>query len=199
MKKIAILIFIIITTLAISASALLVEVDADDFAAGNDISTATDNMVVSAHISSEIELQPVYAIASAQIDGLLGSNVLGWENTADGELWPTGYWLRADFAIHLSFAAITIVAPYSGDVMLSAFSSSGGQLDYYMATSINPNTLKRMTVSSGAIDIAYIIVEARTHEKPIAIDALEVNFAPEPATIIFLGMGCLFIKKLRRP
>ena len=108
------------------ASASLYIIEADEFDSGTNISNIVDDITLSVKVPHQPWRDPVHTVASTQLGGKLGSYVFGH---AGDELWPNGYWLRADFAQYANYASIRVQGIIPGDVMVVALDSGGTELD----------------------------------------------------------------------
>jgi hypothetical protein len=186
--------------LAFPCSAAIIAIDADMFAEGADISAGFDGITLSSVGGYPGLDGRVYAFG----DGLAstGTKVFG-NNLSFQRQWyadlTNGFALRADFLKLADSVSIDIIGDdYSGmDVgVLYAYNAADVLLDTIVTAQLGYGQVFNAQISRPAFDIAYIISGGWSQsEDTVHLDNLRVNCLPEPATVLLLGLGGIFISR----
>lgn len=185
--------------------AVVITIEADDFAAGTTISNAYDYITLSASDGSDI-----YSVPSTNIAGELGDNVLGF---GLNENWPFGPYNDYDYfgeylIIEIDGFATSISANYAATsdkiinhcVMMLGFDSEGTQFAIDVGPHIDwrddgAGVFIQTTIDRPFTQIAIGMIEGWA----VSIDNIVIEYTsiPEPTTIILLGLGAIVAFKLR--
>ncbi|MCK4293155.1 MAG: hypothetical protein KAY65_08145 [Planctomycetes bacterium] len=153
-----------------------VTIEADDFDAGSDISTAFDGITL-----SNDGWDSVYVVTSTHAGGKLGIHSIGPGLNAVGDIWDSYYGkdtLRIDFANGAGGSIGITVAEstqntFGDTIRLKAYDSGGVQLEFDFTTF--GAGLRKLRVSREYFDIAYATIEG---DGDMCLDQVDVELLP---------------------
>jgi hypothetical protein len=201
------------------AHAILVTVEADDFALGTDLSTAVAGVTLSAFSGPPIVGAGDPLLSNKVLSSLpdpfspslsiTGDRVFGNESTALGinGLWYAGdHQFRTDFDVLTHHVSIMTSPDGEGDTDPTRFEIYGLGGILLDAINIPGTSLVTVTFDRPTADIAYMIA---TNPNPtpligesFLLDQLifdnEAATVPEPDTLLLFGAGLLAVTGLRR-
>ncbi len=188
-----------------SASAAIITVDPDSFAAGTDISAAFAGVTLSA-VGGGFGAGPsIFAVdptAGAEpFTTSTGNLSFGTDSASFPHLFrePAFLHMRVDFAAPTDFVSIDFIANDTPDQgTLSAFDSADNLLGTYTTAFLVANAFESMTFSSGSSNIAYILASGADSGSSGGLDNLQFAVAPEPSTLLLLATaGGAWIRRRR--
>lgn len=200
MKTLRGLVMSITLLLGISASAqaVLIGVDADDFAAGTVLNNAFSGVTLSAIGATNIvSIAPIQPFTPTTGSLIFGHN---------GSLFPDGFGgnssataFRVDFATVTDLVLLDALGDNGSDfATLTAYDAGGFLLDTYTTGQMTIGSFETMTVSG--VGIAYVIADQLGGDF-VGYDYLRyngVNGVPEPSILALMVAGLIGIGFAKR-
>lgn len=194
------IILVILLYLTSPCPATIITIEADDFAAGTNLSHAFDGITLSASDGSDI-----YSVASTNIGGELGTNVLGYGSNENWQFGPyndydyMGEYLIIDFdnvvgSVSARYAATDDIL-MSHVVIMRGFGSGGEARDISIGFDIIYGDDYASVVMFGG-PFAQVVV-GMTEGWAVSLDHIRIDLTviPEPATFILLALGMVVSRK----
>lgn len=207
-KKLAMLSVVGMLTFAGAASAALITVDPDAYAAGTDISNAFSGVTLSASgpgwsnpgtniFSVDPSTQP-----AEPFNASTGSLSFGTQDGLFPHLFrePTHLHMRVDFAVQTDFVSIDFISNNGDDQgFMSVYDSLDNLLGSYTTDHLSLNQFETMAFSSASANIMYITASGLNGFSSGGLDNLQYNSpVPEPGTIALMCLGLVGLGFRRR-
>lgn len=199
-------IVVMVSTVVLTSSVAhaMFTIDADFYADGMDMSTATLGVILSSpssglyitdgRVYAQTALDPSHASTGTNV---FGSNLPGTYGLGNpiNEVWYQDSWnefrLRADLPTAANYVAIDIIGDSDRDFgMLQAYDSGDNLLTSVSnSTPLYDGDIFTAEITRGAYDIAYIIASG-IDGRAVHLDNLRVNLIPAPGAVL---LGCIGI------
>lgn len=183
-----------------SCFATIVTIEADDFAAGQNMSSPVpdvtlwesyrkqDSILDLDYIFAE-SYADVYATASTDAGKPLGDNVIG--NT----LTLAEYWIESPYlfveinGFARSFSVSSAPRPnwISSSCVLDLYDENGIRIGHNFVS-----TGSTVTSVLPGYSARYAFIYSTNY---LAVDHIVIDYIPEPATLLLLGLGAIFLRK----
>ena len=204
-SKAILVVVMVVLFVSPSGYADLVTIEADNFPVGTNVSNAFDYITLSASDGSSI-----YSVASTNVGGELGANVMGFGLDENWRFGPyndydyLGEYLNVEidgFATRVSaWYAATNESGLNNGVMMLGFDSDGEQFtisvgqqigwgDEFAGVMVQTGTSRPITRATFGLISGWAV----------SIDHIVIDFTPvpEPSTLLLLSLGAVMLRRKR--
>ncbi len=192
------------------ASAVLISVDADAYTPGTDISTVFEAVKLETFYDEGLLIGKVYSRrAYDPVLASTGTNVFGHAVTGTdaygrprNETWVFPQTLLViefyDPADWVSFDIIGDNPDGSRDrAAVDVYDADFNLIEWAQTPSLGYAEFAPISINRDAFDISFVVTSGT--DGAVYIDNLRANVIPEPATLLLLALGGMFISVKRRP
>jgi len=204
MRSKSILISAVLLLCTCTVNADLVTIEADNFAAGTNLSHAFDYITLSVSNGDDI-----YSVESTAVGGKLGMHVLGcgldeaWRYGPLGDYDYMGNYLIIEIDGFVETVSAMVAATtdrgINNHVIMYGFDSDwvragiGGQTVHLFEEA------KSLGMTGSVRPISFVTIGLDWNSWAISIDRIRIDFTPipEPSTLLLLGLGAVMLRKRR--